>query len=162
MSETISMHPDYQSIKKWLESVIDDPGARKRVLIRATLELKDRAAAYPPAGPWNREPGTRGNGIWYQRQFGPRWRMENGALGGLNTSERLQKSWKTEISQDAYDASVFTPVTYAPKLMDEAQREPWAAKHGWQTVDEIALDYAPRFVDLVEETIDEQARKPIE
>lgn len=160
MTKAVEIKPDFAQVRKWLESVINDPDTRRRVLIRASLELTDRARAYPPAGPWNSAPGINGRG-WYQRQFGPRWLRRDGTTGGRNTSERLQKNWRTEISNDVYSASVYTPVSYAPFLYDPAQRASWAAAHGWATIDQIANDYTPRFLELVGDEIDKQIAKPI-
>jgi hypothetical protein len=155
------MSPNAAQIKKWLESVVDDPQARRRVLLRGSLELRDRYIVYPAAGPWNRDPGTKGNHRWYQRKFGARYKRKDGTTGGRNTSQNLQTSWKSQLADDDYSVSTFTEVTYAPYLYDPAQRVGWAAEHGWQDVNQIAENYAPRFVELVGEEIDKQAAKPI-
>jgi hypothetical protein len=161
-----AMTPNADKIRKWLEAVIDDPASRRRVLIRGSLELKDRYIVYPKEGPWNRYPGakprTDGKAIWYQRKFGPRYMRKDGTTGGRNTSQNLQVSWNYEIGADDYSSSVFTPVTYAPYLFDPEKRVGWAAAHGWQDVNEIAENYAPRFVQIVEDEIDNQIAKPIE
>lgn len=161
MTVEATLVPNAAQIKRWLESVVDDPEARRRVLIRASLELQDRYIVYPAAGVWNRALGTCGNNKWYQRKFGPRYLRMDGTFGGRNTSENLQTSWRNTIADDAYSASTSTGVSYAPYLYDPDKRVHWAQAHGWQTVDEIADNYAPRFAELVGEAIDEQARKPI-
>jgi hypothetical protein len=161
--DSVVIKPDIEKIRKWINEVINDPNSRRRILIRGTLELADRARAYPPEGIWNRAPGTKGNNVWYQRQFGTRYMRKNGTFGGKNTSQKLQKNWFTEIQkEDEFSASVYTEVTYAPYLYDPAQRVGWAASHGWQTVDEIADNYAPRFVEIVSDEIDAQIAKPID
>ncbi len=162
-----SLTPSADKIKKWLESVIDNPQARRRVLIRGSLELKDRYIVYPKAGRWNSAPGTKGNNRWYQRKFGARYLRKNGTFGGSNTSENLQTSWQYTIGADNYSASVFTPVSYAPFLyVPRSDPKPnqvyWANEHGWQDTNEIAEAFTPRFAELVEEEIDKQIRKPIE
>lgn len=167
MTVTASMTPSAEQIKRWLESVVDDPRARRRVLIRGSLELKDRYIVYPKAGKWNSAPGTKGNNVWYQRKFGTRYLRKDGTFGGRNTSENLQVSWQHSISADDYKASVFTDVSYAPYLYapltaPKPHQVYWAALHGWQDVDEIAENYAPRFVEIVSDEIDAQLRKPIE
>jgi hypothetical protein len=114
---------------------------------------------YPPEGPWNYAPGVSKFG-WYQRNFGPRRLRKDGTIWGKNTSKELQKSWRTEIQvKDAYSASVYTEVSYAPYLFDPEQRVSWAALHGWQTVDQIAEDYTPRFEEIVLAEIDSQIAK---
>ena len=159
---TATLKPSADAIRKWLEDVINDPDSRRRVLIRAALELKDRYIVYPPAGPWNRQPGTKGDDRWYQRKFGPRHLGKNGIPTGPNTSENLQTSWRHEINADAYSASVFTDVTYAPYLYDPERRVNWAASHGWQDTSEIAENFMPRFEQLVSDEIDAQIERPIE
>lgn len=144
-----------------LKKVIDDPQSRRRVLLRAVLELKDRAAAYPVSGAWNSAPGTRGDNRWYQRGYGSRWLRNDGTYGGQNTSQRLQQSWQTEVQRtDEFTASAFTDVTYAPYLLDEEKpRVRWAASHGWQSLDEIERDYTPRFEKIALDEIDSQIDK---
>lgn len=158
--KSVTITPSLKEIEKRIQKVIDDKDARRRVLIRAVLELKDRAAAYPPEGPWNKAPGAKGNNIWYQRQFGMRWIKKDGFYGGKNTSQRLQKNWQTEVQRaDTFTASAFTEVTYAPGLLDNENRFTWAGEHGWQTLDEIADGYQPRFVELVLAEVDAQIKK---
>lgn len=159
---TATLKPSADAIRKWLEDVINDPDSRRRVLIRAALELKDRYIVYPPAGPWNREPGVNNSKHWYQRKFGSRWRKMDGTIGGNNTSQDLQVSWRHEINADAYSASVFTDVTYAPYLYDPEQRVHWAASHGWEDTNEIADNFMPRFEELVSDEIDAQIERQIE
>ena len=165
----IELDPQIDRIKKWLESVVNNPEMRKKLLILGTLELADRARVYPEKGLWNYEPGTNGYS-WYERGKGTRWRRKGGSrggkpyfsgYGGTNTSEKLQNNWKTEIDPTAYSASVYTNVSYAPYLFDPFQRVSWAEAHGWKDIDEIANDYAPRFEKLTLEYIDDELEKPI-
>lgn len=160
MSKTVTVTPSFREIKAKILAIIEDKDARRRLLTRAVLELKDLAAAYPTEGLWNNAPGTRGNNRWYQRQFGSRWKRADGSLGGTNNSQRLQKSWQTEIQRaDEFSASAFTEVTYAPLLLDDAKRVHWAASHGWQTLDSIEKDYTPRFEKLILDEIDNQIER---
>ena len=160
MAKTVIITPSFREIKSKILALITDKDARRKVLMRAVLELKDLAAAYPVAGAWNKAPGTRGDNRWYQRQFGARWKRADGTLGGINNSQRLQKSWQTEIQRkDEFTASAFTAVTYAPFLLDDTRRVHWAAGHGWQSLDEIEKDYAPRFEKIILDEIDNQIRK---
>lgn len=154
MTATVTIKPEIDDLKKRIIAIVADPDKRRRVLIRATLELADRMRVYPPEGAYNREPGTRGRGVWYQRQFGTRWRRKDGTMGGTDNSQRLQKSWKTEIqTRSEFVGSVSTAVTYAPYLFDPEKRVSWAASHGWKTTKEIAEDYTPRFTEIVIEQI---------
>jgi len=160
MSKTLKIVPNIKEIVSRIKAVIDDPASRRRVLMRAVLELKDLAAAYPVEGAWNRAPGTKGNNVWYQRQYGTRYKRKDGTIGGRNTSQRLQKNWFTEVQRkDKFTASAFTNVTYAPFLLDMDRRVHWAAGHGWQSLDEIETDYMPRFEKIVLDEIDKQVEK---
>ena len=161
MAKTLVIEPSLKEIMARVKKVIDDPASRRRVLLRAVLELKDLAAAYPVAGRWNSAPGTKGDNRWYQRGFGSRWLRKDGTFGGSNTSQRLQQSWNTEVQrQDEFTASAFTDVTYAPYLLDEEKpRVNWAQSHGWQSLDEIQEDYSPRFERAVLDEVDDQINK---
>lgn len=160
MAKALTITPSFKEIKSKILALITDKDARRRVLTRAVLELKDHAAAYPTEGSWNKAPGARGNNRWYQRQFGSRWKRADGSLGGVNNSQRLQKSWQTEIQRaDEFSASTFTEVTYAPFLLDDNRRVHWANSHGWQTLDEIEEDYTPRFEKIILDEIDKQIDK---
>ena len=112
MDEAVKITPSVKVIFSRILAVINNPESRKRVLLRAVLELKDLAAGYPVEGSWNVAPGTKGKGVWYQRGFGTRYNRKDGTIGGRNTSQRLQKSWNTEVQRrDDFSASAFTNVT---------------------------------------------------
>jgi len=160
-SRKVTLKPTVEAVRKWLIDVVDNPQARRQVLQFATEELKQRAEVYPAPGLWNFEPGAQGNGIWYERGWGSRWRLRDGRLSGRKTSQKLDRSWRKEIGESNYHASVYTEVTYAPYLLDPEQRVSWAEAHGWQTIDDISDSYAPRFEELVLEAIDVGIGKPI-
>jgi len=160
VAKTLKISPSLDGVLKRIKEVITDKQSRRRLLLRAVLELKDLTAAYPVAGAWNSAPGAKGDGQWYQRNFGTRYSRKDGTTGGRNTSQKLQKNWRTEIQRkDEFSASVFTEVTYAPFLLDPTKRVHWAAGHGWQSLDEIEKDYMPRFEKLALEEIDKQIKK---
>ena len=157
MTDRVIIGLDYvrKEVDKIIEAVQDAP-LRRRILIRGTLELADRARAYPPAGPWNSAPGTKGNNRWYQRLYGSRYMRKDGSIGGRNSSQQLQKNWHTQVSsaEETFTGHVFTDVTYAPYLLDPSRRVSWAAGHGWKTTTEIADGYKDRFIDMALEEID--------
>lgn len=158
--KSVTITPSLKELEKSIKAVIDDKDARRRVLIRAVLELKDRAATEPDLGKWNNPPGTRGDNVWYQRRWGTRWIKKDKTLGGRNNSQDFQMSWQTEVQRaDTFTASAFTEVTYAPGLLDNVNRFEWAGEHGWKTLDEIADGYQPRFVELVLAEVDKQIKK---
>lgn len=149
-----------------ISELVTNPVSRVRILNEASIKLAALVAVYPPEGAWNKNPGTRGDGRWYQRGFGARWMRKGGSIGGspyfsgiggVNNSQELQKSWQIQKADDA--ASVFTGVTYAPYLLDPEQRVNWAAEHGWKSLDEIADEFAPIFEDITLKEIDTQIEK---
>jgi hypothetical protein len=159
-TDAVRINPSIKEITTRILAVVNNPEGRKRLLLRAVLELKDLAAGYPVEGAWNRDPGTKGNHVWYQRQFGTRYKRKDGSTGGRNTSQRLQKSWQTEVQRrDDFSASAFTDVTYAPYLLDPERRVSWAAGHGWQDLDTIQEQYTPRFEQLALDEVDDQIDK---
>lgn len=158
MTKTVIITPPISDIIKKIVAVIADPASRRRLLTLAVLELKDLAAGYPVAGAWNSAPGSRGDGRWYQRGYGSRWFRNDGSIGGNDTSQRLQESWRTE-QRDEFTAAAFTEVTYAPYLLNKDERVHWAASHGWKSLGEIEEEYAPRFEKLALDEIDNQIGK---
>ncbi len=121
-----------------------DP-ARLRDEIQAAVralgvEARARLAVYPPETEGNL-PGPYPQS-WYQRHHGPRWARKDGSVGGRNTSEQLQKSWKLEPYR-AIGIRVFTDVTYAAYVQGDDQAAVHAA-HGWQTTRDVAETMARR------------------
>jgi hypothetical protein len=170
VAKTMTITPSLEEITKSIQmAVLADPESRNKILIRAVVELKQRASAYPEEGIWNRPPGSRGDNVWYERGFGMRRIKPGGSIGGkpyfrgaesLGTSEKLQKNWKTEVQvQDTFTAGAFTEVTYAPKLLDPVRRVSWADEHGWSDLDAIKADYQPRFVAMILEEVDKAIEK---
>lgn len=158
--KTVTITPSLKEIETRIQKVIDDQDARRRVLIQAVVELKERAMAEPDLGKWNNPPGTNNNNIWYQRRWGTRWLKKDKTFGGRNNSQDFRNSWQTEVQRaDTFTASTFTEVTYAPGLLDNENRFSWAGEHGWRTLDEIADGYQPRFVELVLAEVDAQIKK---
>lgn len=134
-------------IKKIFDEILS-PITKGKILNRTADEIRDIAAAYPEEGIWNSPSQAR----WYQRHFGARYRRRDGTIGGRNTSQRLQKSWVGEVSENS--AGAYTGVTYAPFLMDAERRAFWAREHGWATTDEILENFYPRFEEIVFDEID--------
>ncbi len=113
----------------------------ERVIPVAAKMVETRMATYPPETDANM-PGPYPK-RWYQRHFGPRWYSKGGELGGRNTSERLQKSWRTELKSK--EAEVFTqsPVTgsevsYVEQVHSYENQAEVHRRHGWHTDKQIA------------------------
>ena len=115
--------------------------ALSRVVADVTLMTQTRIAVYPSQSEANRPssvPGAR----WYQRLVGPRWRRTDGSIGGRNTSEMLQKSWRQELVTPL-SREVFTrggsgqEVSYVDVVVGDAQAS-FHAERGWPTTEAVA------------------------
>ena len=128
-----------------MESVIE------RVIPVAGLMVQSRMAAYPPETEGNR-PGPYPK-AWYQRQFGPRWALKGGGTGGANTSEWLQKAWRTDrLSKLMAEVSTVSPkgggeVSYIEYVQSEEHQTNVHREHGWQTDAQVA-DEVEKSVEL--------------
>lgn len=111
--------------------------AAARILKRATIEVGQRVAVYPPPDSSN-TPGPYPH-RWYQRHFGPRWARKSGGYGGYNTSEVLQKSWKTTVSPKS--GHIWTDVSYAPFVVGNKDQTRVMSQRGWKSIDVVTRDY---------------------
>lgn len=109
-------------------------------------DARIRLATYPPETEAN-APGPYPK-RWYQRGFGPRWRNADGSLGGRNTSERLQYSWRQMVthplsqSVEPIAGALGRPVSYAPYVQDAEEQTDVHRRHGWKTNEQVAQDVA--------------------
>ena len=158
MSDAVKITPTLKEVMIKIKAVIDDPVSRQRALNKAGEQLKKIMAIYPPPGIWNRAPGTRGDNRWYERGYGSRWLTRGGQLGGVNNSQKLDRSWVSE-KRDEFIQSVFTGVTYAPFLLDPDQRVFWALSHGWVSVDDTVKNFEEEFEKIVLDELDNQIDK---
>jgi len=126
----------------------------ERALQRFADELKMRAVPYPPEGPYNRPggPGSR----WYQRHFGQRWMRQDGTIGGINTSERMQKQWVVQM-RGPWSAFLRNKASYSSYVMGEDQTRVHKG-HGWSRVDELAIKHADIWYRAFEEELAKEMR----
>lgn len=118
---------------------VDIDAVVERVIPFAYKMTERLLATYPPPGDWN-TPGRR----WYERGFGPRWYNKAGQVRGYNTSELLQKSWRTRIVSKT-EAEVFTQspktggeVSYVEHVHSYEDQTKVHARHGWHTDKAVA------------------------
>ena len=109
----------------------------ERVVPLAAKMVQSRMAVYPPETDANK-PGPYPK-KWYQRHFGPRYTKKDGSIGGQDTSERLQKAWRTDLVKPA-EAHVFTKspqtggeVSYVEHVQSYENQTNVHKEHGWQT-----------------------------
>jgi len=118
--------------------------AIERVIPLAGKMVQTRMAVYPPETDANK-PGPYPK-RWYQRHFGPRYALKAGGFRGQNTSERLQKAWRTDIIKPL-EAHVFTKspqtgneVSYVEYVQSYESQTAVHREHGWQTDQQVAED----------------------
>lgn len=100
-------------------------------------EVHIRMAVYPPETDAN-QPGPY-PARWYQRQFGRRWARVDGSIGGDDSSEQLQKSWR-EVVVGPLTREVWTDVSYAPYVQSAEDQTATMRAIGWQTDEDVAND----------------------
>jgi len=123
---------------------LDMEAVIERVVPLAGKMVQTKMAVYPPETDANR-PGPYPK-RWYQRHFGPRYARKAGGFGGQNTSERLQKAWRTDIIKPL-EAHVFTKstqtggeVSYVEYVQSYESQTSVHKEHGWQTDQAVAED----------------------
>ena len=94
-------------------------------------EIKDKVAPYPPATAANSPSNRR----WYERGYGPRWRVKDGAVHGRKSSQTLGRRWAVG-SKGSVGAVVGNPVSYAPFLHAKVRQAKWAGQRQWTTDDD--------------------------
>jgi len=117
------------------------PKSLTDIVREVSKEIRIRMMAYPPETSAN-QPGPYPS-RWYQRHFGPRWSNLDGSLGGMNTSQQLQKSWKDVVS-GPLERTVWTDVDYAPFVQSADFQSSVMRNIGWHTdeqvIDEVMSD----------------------
>lgn len=68
---------------------IDLNPAIKAATMAIALEIQNEVAPYSPASAANSPSSNR----WYERGYGPKWRLKDGAVHGRKTSETLGRRW---------------------------------------------------------------------
>jgi len=87
--------------------------------------------------PYPAQPAPANPRRWYERGYGPRWRRQDGSMGGRKTSEQLGQTWATE--RQGLDAALGTRVSYAPWVQSEEHQAAVHQRTGWKT-DEQAVN----------------------
>ncbi len=106
--------------------------AISKITLGAAEQVKGFIAPYAPASEANMP-----NHRWYERGFGPRWRLKGGRIGGRKTSEILEDSW--EVERKGFNAEVGSRASYAPVVHSAREQAGFHADRGWVT-DEQAVD----------------------
>lgn len=141
---TISLTINDRELRDLAESfaTLDMGPVIRRVVPLAGKMVQTGMAVYPPETDANK-PGPYPK-RWYQRHHGPRYALKAGGVGGQNTSERLQKAWRTDIVKPT-EAHVFTKstqtggeVSYVEHVQSAEAQTKVHKEHGWHTDEYVA------------------------
>lgn len=102
----------------------------------AAVYLKGKAATYPPATAANSPERNR----WYERGFGPRWRVKNGQVHGRKTSQTLGRKWTIGTENNGLTVTIGNNVRYGPYVQDPDKQASHMKAIGWKTTEEIIED----------------------
>ena len=117
----------------------------------ATLHLKGTIAIYPPSTVANSPSQPR----WYERGYGPRWRLAGGGIGGRKTSENLGRKWTTRTQ--GLSGMVGNNVSYAPFVQGLRQAR-FHKRHGWRNTAQVAEEQQAKILQFITDTITKALR----
>lgn len=112
--------------------------------------IEGKISKYPPGSEANVP-----NGHWYQRGYGPKWRVKSGDIHGRNTSEDLEHSWNVRrMTGRALAWIVGNNVSYGPFVQSNADQAHFHRKRKWRTIETIARAYSKHVLELVKRNVD--------
>lgn len=103
-------------------------------------EVQGKIAPYPPATIANSPSNPKGR--WYERGYGPRWKVKSGDVHGRKTSETLGRRWAVAALQGG-GHKIGNIASYAKFLHSERDQATWAGVRGWVT-DKTAVQHVIR------------------
>ena len=127
-----------------------DEGLRKGALL-----IKAKVAKYPA-----RTSANMPNGRWYQRGYGPKWRVKSGDIHGRATSETLGRKW-TVVQQmgRALTWIVGNNVSYGRFVQSDDDQAQFHKKRGWPTIETVARLYSKQVLGFVKRNVDQALEK---
>lgn len=93
------------------------------------LQVQSVLAPYPPATIANSSSNPTGR--WYERGYGPRWRLRSGAIHGTMTSETLGRKWS--VTMRGMTAVLGNTASYSDYVQSAAKQASFHRAHGWMT-----------------------------
>ncbi len=96
-------------------------------LVASAQDLMNWTAPYPPA------PSYGGRNRWYERGYGPKWRLKSGVVHGYNTSQTMGRRWEVK-SFGGLRAEIRNRATYSPYVHDREHQAKVHTARGWKTV----------------------------
>lgn len=126
----------------------------KAGLKAGALHLKGAIAEYPPSSEANQPSQQR----WYERGFGPKWRVRSGAIHSRHSSETLGRKWTVKGSNSNLTWRIGNNVSYGI-YVQSAERQVWFhKKRGWKTDERVVKDESK----TVNEFVAQYVRKALE
>lgn len=122
----------------------------KPALKAAALHIKGVVNEYPPATEANSPSQAR----WYERGYGPRWRLADGSVGGRKTSKTLGRKWTVKSSQGGYTWTVGNNVSYGPFVQDPDHQAAFHRERGWLTTQDVADQETDTVLEFLKMAVD--------
>ena len=135
-------------IKSMTDLRVFDAGLRKGAVF-----LKAKVAKYPPGTSANVP-----NGHWYQRGYGPKWRVKSGDVHGRASSETLGRKW-TMVKRGILTFIVGNNVSYGRFVQSDDDQASFHKRRGWPTIETVARLYSKQVLDLVKKNLDQALEK---
>lgn len=148
--------PDYVEIRgldeltrrldsfKDLKKVIPALEASARHIEGVVKEYAPETAANKEGGPGSR---------WYQRGFGPKWKVKSGEIHGRKTSETLGRKWTVQSKNHGLTQIIGNNVSYAKYVHGEEQAH-FHADRGWKTIFDVVKQESDTVLNFVKDRVD--------
>lgn len=114
--------------------------AMQAATLAIAQEIQTTVKPYPPATIANSPSNPTGQ--WYERGYGPKWRVKDGAVHGRRSSQTLGRRWGIKRS-GAIGHVLGNLATYSGYLHAKKTQARWAGQRGWIT-DEDAVQTVHR------------------
>ena len=125
-----------------------DNGLREGAIL-----VKAKVAKYPAATSANAP-----NGHWYQRGYGPKWRVKSGDVHGRASSETLGRKW-TMVKRGILTFIVGNNVSYGRFVQSDDDQASFHKRRGWPTIETVARLYSKQVLGLVKKNLDQALEK---
>lgn len=128
----------------------------KTGILAASTHVKGKIAKYPQATIANDPSQKR----WYERGWGPKWKIKAGSWHGVHSSETLGKSWTVTTRNQGFTGVVGTNASYAP-FVQSAEKQAKALKRiGWKTDEEVLQEELPTVERFLIQEVEKGLRTP--
>ena len=139
-------------IKRKFEAI--EP-ALKRGIFAATVHLKAKIAIYPDSTIAN-DPNQK---RWYERGWGSKWRLKDGTVHGIQSSEALGRSWATKIERGGLRGVVGNDTSYGPYVQGEKTQARGLAAIGWKHTGTVAEEENATVTRFIQAEVDAELAK---